>query len=784
MPVRLAQYAFTGGEIAPKLEGRTDLEKYGYSLHTAKNVLIDKAGGVKNRPGTIFVGEVKDSTRTTRVIPFQFSTTQAYVLEFGHQIMRPIMDGGQILRTATNITGISSAASAVITSVAHGASAGERVYITGVTGVALSGVSQVNARVFIVATTPTANTMTVTDLYATAFNTTTYTAYSSGGTLSRLYDLASPYGQTEVFDVGYAQTADTMYMTHMGYAVRSLTRSGHAAWAFSTVTFGSSQAAPTNQLATPSAVDVTTTYSYKITAIDDDTGQESLPTAAASCTNDLTVAGRYNTITWTAASGAERYIVYKNDNGIYGFIGGTTGTSFIDDNIAADLGDTPPASRNPFSSSSNYPAVCEFHEGRLWFAQTINTPGGVWSSMSNLYVNLNVSAPAKADDAVTFQLRPGVNAVKGLASVKSLVALTSDAEFTIDGGGVTSYITPASLVVHPHTRRGSSSLRPLIVGDIVLYTQRQGAVVRAFGYSFEKDGFRGNDLTLLAPHLFRGRSIVDWCYQQDPDSVVWCVLDNGVILALTFVEEQNVFAWTKHYLGGAFGSTAYGIAESCCSIEGSEQDDVYFVVKRTINGGTKRYIERLDRRWDGDSENIDQAYFVDCGISYTSTASAAITGLHHLEGQAVACLSDGDVVEDLTVSNGQVTLPRAATPVHLGLAYESDIVTLPVTEGDRRGIPQGRVKGITSVTLKLAHSRGVKVGQHKTSGSYETNELQELRQRHLEAWSDPMAPYSGDTKGISVTGGWGLNGRIIARQSYALPLEVLMVARDVDLGGL
>lgn len=793
MVYRVAQYGFSGGVWSAELFGRTDLEKYALALRRAKNCLITKPGAVQNRPGLEFIGEVRDSTQTTRIVGFQFSTTQAYVLEWGEQVMRPIMDAGQILRTAVNITGISIASPGVITAVSHGASVGEPVFITGVSGVTSSGVSLVNDRVFIVATAPTADTMTVTDLWGTTLNTTGATAWSSGGTVSRLYELAFPYADTEVFDVGYAQTADTMLLAHLSYAPRKLTRTGHTSWTVSTITFGPVQAAPTNEAAAATVGSGATTYRYKITAIDEDTGEESLPTAAASVTNDLTVSGNYNTVTWTAASGAERYIVYKEDNGVYGLIGGTTGTSFIDENILPDLGDTPPASRNPFGSSNNYPCVVNFHEGRSVWAHTNNTPGGIWLSVSNLYYNLNVSSPAKSDDAVTMDLRPGVNAVQGLASLKRLVALTSEAEYTIEGGGVTSYITPASLVVERHSARGSKRLAPLVIGDIVLHVERQGGSIRAFGYSFEKDGFRSNDLTLLAPELFRGHTIVDCCYQQNPNSVAWFVRDDGVVLALTFIEDQNTFAWTDHYFGGTFGSgasaTGYGVAESCCAIEGDDQDDVYFVVKRTINSTTKRYIERLVPRWiptldsDGEATNVDEAQFLDSFVSGTAgSATAVISGLFHLEGQSVYALVDGDVSGPFTVTGGKITLDSAMASGDVycvGLAYESDVVDLPIAQATRGGAPQGRPKGVNAIVLKLQHTRGISFGSFK-----DLSNLVELDQSHLrDGWSDPIIPYSGDTNDLGVIGGWTLDASVIVRQSHPLPMEILMIARDVTLGG-
>lgn len=790
---RLFQAGFSGGMISRQLEGRFDLEKYTLSLSQAKNCIISKPGSVLNRAGTVFVGEVRNSAKTTRILPFQFNTVQTYVGELGDEVWRPIRDSGQVLEATKNVVSITQASPGVVEITSHGWSNGDLVFPDAIGGM----VELLDNRVFTVANVAT-NTFTLVDLWGDAVDTSAYTAYTSGGTFSRLYQLTMPYDHTEVFDVGYAQTADTMNLAHLSYAPRKLTRTGHASWTVASITFGPTLAAPTGQSVSATVGSGATTYSYKITAIDEDTGEESLPSSVASTTNDLTTSGNYNTVSWSAVTGAERYIIYKADNGVYGLIGGTTGLSFIDDNILPDLGDTPPASRNPFASTNNYPARTHFHEGRSVWARTNNIPGGVWLSTSNLYYNLNVSSPAKADDAVTFDLRPGVNAVNGLASVKKLVVLTEEAEYTAEGGGVTNFITPSSLVVQRHTARGSNALQPIIIGDIVLHTQRQGAAVRAFGYSFEKDGFRSNDLTLLAPHLFRGHSIVDWCYQQDPDSVVWCVRDDGVLLALTFVEDQNTFAWTTCYLGGTFGSgataTGYGVAESCCCIEGSEQDDVYFVVKRTVNSQTKRYIERLAPRWqavfdaDDDITNVEEMYFLDAGITYTkTTATSTIPKLWHLEGQSVMALVDGDVQGPFTVTNGAITLTTAMagtvananSQAHVGLSYTADIVDLPISQQTQTGAAQGRWIGISNIVLKFNASRGVEFGDPN-----QIDKLCPIKAREgTTAWNDPIQPYSGDTEILGLDGQWSIGGQVLLRQTQPVSMEVTMIAKDVVLSG-
>jgi len=789
-PSRIAQYGFSGGVISPQVFGRVDLEKYGLSLRKSVNCTVTKSGSVRNRPGTEFIGEVRDSSKATRLVPFQFSTTQTYVGELGDEVWRPIaaylagQANGQILETSKNVVSITQASPGVVTVTAHGWSNGDKIYPD-----AIGGMTELlDGRTFTVRNA-TVDTFTLEDLWGDAVDTSAYGAYTSGGTFSRLYQLTMPYDSTEIFDIGFDQTADTMFIGHWGYAPRRLTRSGHANWTVSTITFGPTLSAPTSPSAAATVGSGATSYSYKITAIDNDTGEESLPSSVASVTNDLTTSGNYNTITWSAVSGAERYIVYKAENGVYGLIGGTTGTSFIDDNILPDLGDTPPASRNPFSSSGNYPRLVSFHEGRAGWGSTLNKPGGFWLSSSNLYYNMNVSSPAKADDAVSFDLRPGVNAITGAVSLKKLVLFTNEAEYTVEGGGVTKYITPASLVVERHSARGSAYLKPIAIGDIALHVQRQGAVVRAFGYSFEKDGYRSNDLTLLAPHFFRGHTIVDWCYQQDPDSVVWCVRDDGVILSLTFVEDQNTFAWSDHYLGGSFGdgaaATGYGVAEACCSVEGDTQDDVYFVVKRTINGATKRYIEKLRPRWfatydsNDNVDNIEEAYFLDAGLYAATVDGTAVSGLWHLEGSVVWALADGNVQGPFTVANGSITLTAAADVVHVGLAYVADIVDLPVTVATQSGAPQGRYKCAGSIVLKLIETRGVKFGDAEDLGK-----LCEIKSRDTQQdWNDPIQPYTGDTLPLGVDGGWSIDGSVIIRQDYPLPMEIAMIAKDIVAGG-
>lgn len=781
MGVRLSQNAFVGGILSPALHARADLDKYGFCVKRAKNVFVHRWGGISNRAGTIFVGEVKDSTKPHRLFDFSFSTTQAYALDFGNLKMRVIKDRGYVLESTKAITGITQASPGVITAVGHGYSIGDQVRPASIVGM-----TQLNAKNYLVNTVPSVDTLTLKSMYGVAVNTSAFTAYTSGGTLARVYSLTTPWADTEVFDIGFAQSPDILYSCHLSYAVRKITRSGHASWTIASVVFGPVILAPTSPGAVASPSSGVTVHNYKVTSINDATGEESLPTALFSATNDLTIAGNVNTLSWTVASNATRYIIYKEDNGVYGFIGGVEANSFVDDNIVPDLGDTPPGARNPFNAAGDYPRRCTFHEQRLALAATANDPSLIILSQTAKYENLNVSTPAKADDAITMRLSPGVAAITGLVSMKDgLITFTNEREFLITGSGVTDYLTPASNFSRKQTKRGSADRPPpLEIGDLTLYVQRQGAVIRAFGYVFQTDKYKGNDLTLLAPHLFKGRTVVDWSYAQDPHSIVWVVLDNGNLLSLTFEDDQNVFAWAEHNLGGAY-STGNPIVESCCVVEGADEDEVHLVVKRTINGQTKKYIEIISPRWiasydDEDDpnscNNIEDAYFVDCGQSYDGSPATSFAGLDHLEGQAVVALADGNYVSGLTVSGGAVTLPNAASVVHVGLAYSSEIATLPVSQQTQAGAPQGKFKRVVDTVLKVELTRGIKAGpdvDHLTD---------DIILRKAENWNDPMLPYTGDVGPITFDGKWDKDGAIVIMQTYPLPMTILGNYPMIDTG--
>ena len=227
--------AFTSGELSPRLEGRITLEKYQTGLADLTNMIVQPQGGATRRPGTEFLGEVKTSSVKNRLIPFQYKTTDTYILVFGEQTMRVLRNGSQVLNsTSKTISAATKASPGVITATSHGYSNGDEIYIASV-----GGMTELNDRNYRVANSTT-HTFTLTDLFGTAINTTDFTTYSSGGTATEIFEVASPYTEAHLPNVNFVQSADTMYLVHPSYAIRTLTRSAHNNWSFATASISGS----------------------------------------------------------------------------------------------------------------------------------------------------------------------------------------------------------------------------------------------------------------------------------------------------------------------------------------------------------------------------------------------------------------------------------------------------------------------------------------------------------------------------------------------------------------
>lgn len=760
--IRTFQSNLTGGEIAPDTQSRSDIVKYQTGVKRAQNTLVMTQGGLRSRSGTTMIAEAVDSLKRGQLRAFSVGSGETYVIEMGDLTARFIRDGAVVLDTDAEVTAtaVSDDDPAVFTAAAHGLTNGARVFVDQIAD------ADLEFNFYTVAAAAT-DTFQLVDMWGAPVGRDGKDPLASAR-VTPDYRIETPYAFPRADRVTTAQDQARAFMLSREVAPHLLTRVAPDEWTLELEEFQPGIEPPEGVGAAALVGTGATTYTYVVSAIDGGTGEESLPSDPESVDNDLTTLGNQNEVTWDAVPGAVRYLVYREDNGVFGYIGGTAALSFVDENITPDLSDTPQQGRNPFEGAGNYPAVGTVFEQRLLVASTHNNPGGVWGSQSANLRNFGVSSPIKESDAITFRVRANtVTSVQGLASTDVLLALAAGGEWRITGGRQEDYLTPLNPLVRQRSFHGSAAVEPLLAGASVLHVQRGGQAIREFRPDQQPPSA---DLTLLARHLFTDRRVVNMAYQQTPDSTVWAITDTGKLLSMAFRPEQDIWGWTSHELGG---DDPY--IEDIAVVEEFGVDTVYLLVRRTVNGQTKRFIERLANT---DPIRPEDAYCVDCGLFLTySEPTEVVAGLHHLEGEPVVALVDGDVVRDLTVEGGRVTLPVPGTIAAIGLPYACVIETLDLDLGavEGAGSVLGRFKSITDVRLRVSNTRGLFV-------AHERPDLRvEHKQRAEEAWGEAIALYTGTIQ-ISPLAHWSEGGNLIIEQTDPLPFKINGLLIDWEFG--
>lgn len=850
--------SFSAGEITPELFGRIDLAKYQTGLKTCRNFEVLPHGPVANSPGFEYILETKNSAKQSVLIPFIFNTAQAYQLEFGDQYIRFHTQGGTVLEAGGAITAITQANPGVVTQNAHGYANGQVIFLSGI-----GGMTQLNGR-FVTVAGVAANTYQLTYFDGTNINTTTYGAYTAGGTGARVYEIATPYLEADLVDLHYTQSADVMTITHPSYDKRELKRLGAVNWTLSVIvaapnvlppvggsflnpgvvrlnlgqasgvvlneyqaTFINSsleESLPTRLIALSDGFGITAITQanpgvittgvahglvvddpvfigsvggmptlnekfYRVNSVpagntltlkNETTGVPIDTTAIGPYTaggfvflvglkNDLTVAGNNNLISLFILAGAPpagviRFNVYKKLGGIYGFIGQATIDSKVkDQNILPDLTFTPPVANDPISTANNYPTAVGYWQGRRWFAGSNNAPQGVFATRSGTENNLTFRIPGLADDAIQVQLKARrADTIRHIIPGTDLLLLTSGGEWKINSSGQ-GPVTPSNISYTPEDYVGSSNVTPIVVGGSVLYSQDRGCRVRELNFVWQRQSYTSTDISVMAPHLFDTFTIKSMAYTRAPYSFAWAVRSDGVLLGLTYVPDQQVAAWFHRDTNGFF--------ESVCSTPEGTEDVLYAIIRRVINGRTVRYFERQRTR---QLSALASSFFVDAGSTYSGAPATNISGFYHLENIPITVLADGAVIPGLTVLNGSITLPQAASLVSGGLGYNCDLETLPLSY-EAAALGQGVTKNVDEVMLRVHQSSSIKIGPSLTK-------LTDVNQRTTEPWGSPPNLVSGMLP-VKINPSWNQDGGIAIRQSNPLPLTVLSMSLKVAVGG-
>lgn len=805
------QTNFTAGELTPKLAGQVDFKKYNNGVELLENMTVFPQGGATRRYGTKFVAEVKDSSKITRLIPFEFNIEQSYILEFGDQYIRFFKDNGQITNATKNITNITQANPAVVTVASHGYTNGTDVWINSV-----GGMTQLNGRRFRIANVTT-NTFELSGVDSTG-----YTAYTSGGTVASVYEIASPFTESMLYDIQFTQSADVMYIVEETLQPRKLSRTGHTSWTLSTVQFINGPYLDDNE--------TSTTFTSSATGVG--AGR----TLTASSTTGINDGAGFLT------TDIGRSVRMKDG---WGVITARTSTTVVTWEIKLDLGSaaaTTDWALGAWSDDTGYPKTVSFFEQRLIFGGSTSFPQTIWASESGFYEHFHRGAGDPADAFIYTIAANKVNTIRWLAPARDLIVGTAGGEFKV-GRPTGEPLQPDNVQITQQTTYGGYNTQPIQIGNSVLFLQRQRKKIREFAYRFEDDAYQAPDMTLLAEHI-TGNGITDVDYAQEPDSIYWAVRDDGTLLGMTYQRQEDVIAWHRHIMGGSYKLTFNGASDVTdysvdpnyngyitisshglntgdsvvysagggTKLSGLVDGDTYFVYKKDVNNIelASTYEQAIDRTvlqiGDGvganhtlkaqaqvksvstiseDTENqvwiivrrringnivqyveyLDPLIKLDSGLSgVVNGDSTSITGLDHLEGEEVQILIGDAVYPNQTVTNGaiSVNLPSNTSykSIEIGLGYTSRIKTMRVEAGSQAGTAQGRKKRYNEVMVRL----------HKTVGIIINGD-----QLPFRTSSTPMGQsipeFTGDKRVTNL--GWDRDGQIEIKQEQPLPMTVL-----------
>lgn len=780
--------SFVGGEVSEELFARVALPKIQNALALCKNFIVLPHGPVQNRAGTQFVREAGDSTNRVRLIPFERSNGQALVVELGHLYARFHTDGGTVLnstapQTVTSIAPATvSATATVFTLAGHGFVDNDEVVLTGFTSdygygpLGSQDLIDAYMNVSLTITNATSSTFELTTSTGSPVALTTginaYETISPGEVeaVASPYEVTTPYVSGDLFELDYAQDVDTLTLTHPDYQQRELVRSADNSWALSTVSFnltiGPTAAATVDG---PAAGSNPITYFYKTTSILND--EESLPGASSSAANDLWTAGHRNKVASGAVSGA-RYKVYKtegNAGSLYGLIGeideGFAATGILDQNITPDYTVNPPQNLDALESANNYPSCVVYFAQRRVLANTVNAPQSFWMTNTGLTSTMTYTGtPPNASDAFTYKLSSlKANSIRYMMGLKDLLFFTAGnvwRAFSVTGEALTAQTIDAQ----PDINIGCARVKPVDTSKSVLFANAKGNHLIAINYSNEAGGYSDKDLSVLAPHLIDEMSWAQMAFQESPTPVWWGVRSDGKLIGLTYLLDEQVVAWHQHQVAGG-SADDYGVVESIASIPSNNRDVVYLVVKRTINGSTVRYIELIHDRV---FSTLDDAFFVDCGLSYSGDPATTISGLDHLEGEEVVILADGVTVRGKTVTSGQITLDTAASKVHIGLSYTSQLKTLPIVYEDPAFGVASR-ENINGIYMRVKDTGpGIEAGPDFT-------DMRGLEEDFDVGFGDTPELRS-EVVEIPIDEEWADEAVVAIRQSDPVPLTVMAVA--------
>lgn len=819
------QTNFSAGEISPRLFARVDVGKYANACYELDNFIVQRFGGIRKRGGTQYIATTKTSATKSRVVSFIFSVTQAYILEFGNLYVRFYTNGGRVesggspVEVATPYTeaqlfDLQFAQSADVLYITHPDHAPRTLSRTSATTFVLDAIDFEDGPFLELNTTATtltpadygsltpkmtsltapSGTVTSTAALATAWQvfdgdketyaqwstvTAGYVAYqlASGSAIVNHYWLVAPdASQAHKMPISWRLEGSADGVTWVALD----TRQGESGWAGGETRFFEFE----NQ----------TAYAYhrfRWLSTDDTGGTPDTRIVEIGINKDASSQTAFN-LTASSITGINdgtgfqttdvgRAIRLQGSDGrwrwaeIISRTSTTVVTIKLHGHALPDLSPIINWRMGAWSDETGWPACVGFFNGRLCFARTATQPQTVWMSVVDDFNNFTVSDPIQDDDAITATIASdSLNEIKWIAEGTDLFVGTTAAIRTIGPTSASAAFSPTNIRQKREANFGASEVQPVRVGTAALYSGYYRKDIREIAYSFESNGYVSQDLSILSEHL--PNSVKQIAYAQNPDSVVWGVDDSGNLFGMTYERDQEVIAFHTHSLGGTSVTV-----ESVAAIPGSAADEVWFVVKRTVNGSAVRYIERLTEGLS-DTALLGSATFLDCHLTYSGASTTTLTGLSHLNGESVYVFGTASLQGPYTVSGGSITIGAAVTNACVGYKINSSMQTLSPEAAARGGTAQTRHGRISEVFLRLDRSKGGSCGP--ADGTLESLDYTQSTDND-GSYGTLFASgtlFTGDVR-VPIDMGWGRQKRIKVTHTDPVPFHLLGLITEIKVSG-
>lgn len=426
------------------------------------------------------------------------------------------------------------------------------------------------------------------------------------------------------------------------------------------------------------------------------------------------------------------------------------------------------------SASFGNPAVPAYFDQRLVLAGPVGSPQTFYMSKPGSYFNFDVSNPVEPDDSITGTLVSNqLNTIKSMLPMPSgLVTFSDRSAWQINGGGQQVAIDATNASAQSQAYNGASDVPPILATFDILYVQSKGSIVRDLSYNLYANIYTGTDISVLSSHLFYGYQVTGWAFAEEPFKLVHAIRNDGTLLNLTFMKEQDLIAWTHSITDGDFKSVA-SITEA---VSFGSVDATYVVVERVINAFTVKYVERFAERIF--PNGVVDAWAVDAGLQYTGAPATTFSGGEHLAGKTVTGLVDGAVITPFVMAtNGNFTLGSAASKVTVGLPFVCDLQTLQLDIGEPT--IQGKEKKIAAVTVRVEDTLGLKIGQTFTT----LVTMKDLIIGNVGSATNQVVTglVTGDAQTI-IDPSWNVPGQYCIRQDQPLPASILGVIPEIVVG--